>query len=297
MDTVFRLLGWKESSFEDYQQAYATYGGNLLSDPRILKFIHSRFDLKPRFLIQRDRYDKIVAGVCIWDNLYIAGDQRVVNKHGINRFPLNFDEIVLPISPDTRAVLPFRTKFLSDINHHSVRNSSHLLNAHREISIVRAVSAKTRSSRNRELRKFMDIGGSIHHVSEFSAEDLMQIYATLFFQRRGKQIELEYTRELLREIPDLPFGYVLSFEGEPCAMQWLMKSEDHQRVYLDYINAGMNTALSHLSIGTLAAWVNIRAAFEYGEKQAKQVRFSFGRPTADYKDRWCDRNPLYRVIA
>jgi len=297
MKPLYRLLGWQESSFDDYQQAYANFGGSILSDPRILQFFHRRFNLNERYYIKRDRDNEIVGGVCVWDNHFIAGDQRVVLKHGIGRYPLNFDELVLPLKHSHSIVLPFRTKFLSNINQCSLRNSSHLLNARREVSIVRDVSAKTRSSRNRELNKFIKAGGSVHSVSDYDHEGLMQIYADLYYQRRNQRIEMDTTRELLSEIPDLMFGHVLAFNGEPCAMQWVVKSEDHRQVYLDYINAGMNLSLSHLSVGTLAAWVNVRAALEYGEKHHKQVRFSFGRPTGDYKERWCDREPLYRVIA
>lgn len=297
MNVLPRLLGWQEASFTDYQLAYTAFGGSVLSDPRILHFIHQRFQLNERYFIRHNSAGELVGGVCIWDNRYIAGDQRIMRKHGINHYPLNCDEVALPISVNARMILPFRTKFLSDLNHRSLLNSSHLLNAHREISIVRPVSAKTRSSRNRELKRFQNAGGSVHSITEYDTETLMHIYADLYYQRRGKRIGLESTRDLLGEIPDLLFGSVLAFNEEPCAMQWVVKSEDCQRIYLDYVNAGMNLELSYLSVGTLAAWVNICAAEAYGEAQGKQVRFSFGRPTMGYKDRWCIREPLYRVIA
>jgi hypothetical protein len=291
------LSGWTESSFEDYQQSYVRFGGSILSNPQILSFFHTHATLNERYFIRRDRTGNLAGAVCVWNNKFIAGDQCAVKKHGLQRYPLNFDEIVLPINPAVKCILPFRTKFLSDINYPSIRNSSHRLNAHREVSIVRPVSAKTRSSRNRELRKFTDAGGSVHRLSEYSLEQQLQMYSELFYQRRDKHIEIKPMQELLAAIPNLLFGNILAFKNTPCAMQLVVKKEDCHRIYLDYVNAGMNTKLSNLSVGTLAAWINIREAMEYGEAQNKQVRFSFGRPTADYKDRWCDREQLYRILA
>ena len=79
-------------------------------------------------------------------------------------------------------------------------------------------------------------------------------------------------------------------------MQWITKTEDRNRIYLDYVNAGMRMDIKNHSIGTLCAWVNIKEAFNLGDKINKEVRFSFGRPTADYKERWCLKEPLFRVL-
>ncbi|MFW0766668.1 hypothetical protein ACN0IV_12595 [Trabulsiella odontotermitis] len=292
-----RRFGWQEASFEDYVQAWYLFGGSTLADPRVLHFFHTRHRLNEAFFVQRNRMGKLTGGVCVWEGKYIAGDQRPVKAHQLSRYPLNFDELVLPVSPEIRTLLPFRTKFLSGLNHASFMNCSHWLNAGREISIVRPVSQKTRQSRNRELKRFLSSGGEVRCVTDYSHDELISIYAHLYFLRRNKQITTEPVAELLHEIPDLMFGKILIFNGKPCAMQWLTKSEDNQRVYLDYINAGMDLSLSSLSVGTLAAWVNIQAAQDYCRTAGKQMRFSFGRPTADYKARWCDREPLYRLIS
>lgn len=297
MNLLTRLLGWKEASFIDYQQAYTVFGGSILSNPRILQFIHRRFQLDERYFIKHDRTGRLIGAVCTWDNKYIAGDQRIMHKYGINRYPFNTDEIALPIDLNSQMSLPFRTKFLSPLSQKPLLNSNHLLNAHREISIVKPVSSKTRSSRNRELKRFLNAGGSVHPIAEYDTKTLVQIYADLYFLRRKKRLEIDYSVELINEIPDLLFGSVLAFNEQPCAMQWVVKVEDHNQIYLDYVNAGMNPELAHLSIGTISAWVNIRDSQIYGESKNKKVRFSFGRPTANYKDRWCIRESLYRVIA
>ncbi|MBF6638254.1 hypothetical protein ITX54_16435 [Rouxiella silvae] len=297
MDLLRFLSGWTESSFETYKQAYTLWGGNTVSNPEILNFLHQRFDLHERFYIKRNKKEELIGGVCVWNNTYIAGDPAIVHSKNIDRYPLSFDEIILPIKPDTRVILPFHSKFLSQINSQSVRNCSHLLDARRKICIVRSVSAKTRSSRNRDLKKFINAGGSIHDTSEYSIESLFSHYRQLFYQRRGVRVNTDCLQELMGEIEILKFGKILAMCGEPCAIQLMLRTQDNQRIYLDGINTGMSMQYPHLSIGTLAAWVNICAGIAYGKSVNKNVRISFGRPTAEYKDYWCKQENLYRCFS
>jgi len=296
MQFLTRAFGWQQASFDDYIQAYNLFGGSTLADPRILDFFHSRHHLNEAFFVRRNKQGALTGGICTWEGKYIAGDQKIVKKHRLSRYPLNFDEIVVPVPTDSKSLFPFRTKFLSSLNQQSFLNCSHKLNARREICIVRPLSSKTRQSRNRELKKFLNNGGEVRSVDDYSLDELIRIYAHLYCLRRETQIATEPMAELYSAIPELRFGNILLFNGEPCAMQWLTKSEDHQYLYLDYVNAGMDLSLSHLSVGTLAAWVNIQESLNLSQSSGKKMRFSFGRPTADYKYRWCDREPLYRLL-
>ncbi|WP_408672828.1 hypothetical protein [Xenorhabdus szentirmaii] len=36
--------------------------------------------------------------------------------------------------------------------------------------------------------------------------------------------------------------------------------------------------------------------WHWQKRKGVAMRFSFGRPTFDYKDRWCHREKLYKVI-
>lgn len=295
--TLKKLLGWKESTFHEYEQAYTKFGGNLSSEPRILKFFHKHHDLNEKFFIKKDNHDELIGAICSWENGYISGEQKIAKKHKLGNYLLNFDEVMPPIRKNAIRVLPFKTRYLSPIHSGNIINSSHFLDPNREISIVKNVSSKTRGSRNRELRKFIDSGGIIRKISDYDVNSLLDIYDNLYFQRRGQYAGMASARNILNEIPDLLFGSVLEMHGEPCAIQWITKSEDHQRIYLDYVNVGMRMDLNHLSIGTVITWLNVRDAIQYGDLCNKEVRFSFGRPSADYKKRWCNTEPLFRVFA
>ncbi|HHK5634261.1 TPA: Mig-14 family protein, partial [Serratia marcescens] len=49
--------------------------------------------------------------------------------------------------------------------------------------------------------------------------------------------------------------------------------------------------------GTIVTWLNVRTAYELCEREGKEMRYSFGKPTEAYKDRWCERAPLGRTLS
>ncbi|EQB98592.1 hypothetical protein B738_23833 [Photorhabdus temperata subsp. temperata M1021] len=43
-------------------------------------------------------------------------------------------------------------------------------------------------------------------------------------------------------------------------------------------------------------WLNIQNASELCQQHQKTMRYSIGRPSLAYKDRWCNRHPLVRSL-
>ncbi|MFB1010018.1 MAG: GNAT family N-acetyltransferase, partial [Thiopseudomonas sp.] len=42
-------------------------------------------------------------------------------------------------------------------------------------------------------------------------------------------------------------------------------------------------------------WLNTQAEWESARAQNKVLRYSFGRADREYKDRWCNRVPVFEV--
>ncbi|CAM3472666.1 conserved hypothetical protein [Xenorhabdus nematophila ATCC 19061] len=291
------MFGWKKANFENYKEAYELLGGGLVTSPEVLSFLHERFNLNESFFIKTDGNTNIVAAICTWENSYLAGDQSIVSKHSINKYPLNFDEVLFPINNKNSFFLPFKTKFLSCINGNKVINCSHILNSHREICLVKELSKKSVSTRNRELNKFLKVGGEVISSFNFTVEDLVEVYDELYFARRNNHIFKKEMIELLKELPMLRFGNLLFFENKPVAMQYVLKKESKYWMNYDYYNIGRkDIGISGIPLGTIAIWVNVKEAIKYTSDNNLKLRFSFGRPTFDYKERWCKREKLYRVI-
>lgn len=292
-----RICGWKSCDFTDYQRAWEQFGGSVLANPEILKFIHSRLNPQESFWAIYDRKNVLKGAVCIWGNHVIAGDKRYAREKLNFSYPLNTDEIALPLAADLRVILPWKTRFLSALNYNQVRNTSYLLNAQRQICLAHNLKRKSRLKRNNELKRFIQAGGSVHAISEFSRHELVSIFTDLMYQRRNVTLNPEPLHDILSALPDLLFGHILKFNHQPCAMQWIVKSESPQYVWLDYVNNAMSLALPDLYIGSVLSWVNIQAAFTYAQQRGKILRYSFGTPSSKYKDLWCDRVPLCRILA
>ncbi|PHM67954.1 hypothetical protein [Xenorhabdus kozodoii] len=289
------MFGWKSANFDNYKEAYELYGGGISTSPEVLQFLHYRFNLNEKYFVKTDNKGNILASICVWDSNYLAGDPSVSQKIS-NPYPVCPYEIIFPSKSDSRYILPFKSKFLSNKNSINVINSSHALNASREICLVNNVSGKTRNTRNRELNRFLKSGGSLINICDIMTDEFIDIYDELFFMRRKSHIDKIAIKELLDEIPSLKFGSILFWNDSPVAVQFVIKKQCINWINFDFINTGRDMRFKDDSIGTIAMWVNVKDAIALSEEKGIEMRFSFGRPTFDYKDRWCKREKLYRII-
>ncbi|NHB93619.1 hypothetical protein C5469_16320 [Photorhabdus cinerea] len=265
------------------------------TSPEVLQFLHCRFNLNEKYFVKTDNNGNILASICVWDSNYLAGDPNICQKIS-NPYPVCSYEIIVPSKSDYRYILPFKSKFLSHKNSRNVFNSSHTLNASREICFVKNMSGKTRNTRNRELNRFLKNGGSFINIRDITTDEFVDIYDELFFMRRKSHIDKVAIKELLDEIPSLKFGSILFWNNSPVAVQFVIKKQCVNWINFDFINTGRDMSFKDDSIGTIAMWVNVKDAIALSEEKGVEMRFSFGRPTFDYKERWCKREKLYRVI-
>jgi hypothetical protein len=287
---------WEECSLSEYIAAYSEFGGNTISNPLILDYISKNFDVKTRYFIHRTGNGFYDAAVATWDNV-IAGDKKIARLHGIN-IPVSFDEVIIPCnSLQKKIIIPFGSKALSSGHSSTFINASAQLNSGREVCIVKQIQGKSRQTLNRQLNQFLKGGGEVHQVRNISTDDFHDIYSELFYKRRNKLAEEKQTKHFMNNVDDVMFGQYLSLNGKPCAAQVITKTEDSSNIYLDYINSGRDVSISEYSLGTICMWVNIKSAFEYAQLSNKKLRFNFGNPTHDYKDRFCVRHKLMRAIA
>ncbi|OKP00871.1 hypothetical protein [Xenorhabdus eapokensis] len=289
------MLNWKKANFANYEEAYELYGGGISTSPEVLQFLHARFDLNEKYFVKTDNSNNIIAAVCVWDSNYLAGEPSLSQKIG-NPYPVCTDEILFPIKPEIKCILPFKSKFLSHKNAKTVINSSHIFNSHREICFVKELSGKTINTRNRELKNFLKKDGSLINIFDISTEEFVEIYDELFFMRRKCHINKIAIKELLNNIPSLKFGHILFWKNKPASVQFVIKKQCVNWINFDFINTGRDMSLQEIPVGTIAMWINIKNAIALAEKNNIEMRFSFGRPTFNYKERWCRREKLFRVV-
>lgn len=293
-----RFLGWDEASFDDYKKCYFQYGGNFSTHPDVLSYIHNNADCSEKYFVHRTS-GAINGAVCVWNNNKLANDISSDSVTSHLCIPVAKDELILPLTKERNIIIPFKSKIISPINKNII-NRNEFFNARRSICLAKPLddfSKRTTKKRNRELNKFLNDGGEIRDHSEFSAEDIFEIYSTLFEMRRGKQAEgAENLLNFIKNFKDSLFGKVLFFKDNACSFMFMTYCESKDIISLDFINIGINKSISKYSLGSLLMWVNVHEAYQYANLKNKKLRFSFGRPTADYKQIWCFQERLGRLL-
>lgn len=290
------FLGWEECDLSVYSVAFEQFGGNTICNPKILNYISTFYNVNARYFVHRNSDGVQDAAFCTWDNKFV-GERKITKLHNVD-IPIAFDEIIFPQHKDSHGlIVPFSSRHLSIKHLGSVVNSSAKMNSRREVCIVKPIKGKSRQTLNRQTNHFLKNGGQIHKINEVKNDYFYDIYSELFFKRRNKNTEQTQTRCFLNEFNDILFGNYLSLDGKPCAAQFITKTEDSSSIYLDYINSGRDMNQTKFSIGSICMWENIKLAFDYAESRNKELRFNFGPPTHEYKDRFCIREKLMRVIA
>ncbi|MEM5442345.1 GNAT family N-acetyltransferase [Serratia marcescens] len=295
--------GWRKGTAEEYRACYNLYGGSFVTHPDVLNFMQRQLNLRHKYYVKHAPNGVLLGGFCTNGNKEIALVGRGSKKIGIDIFMFNKDEMILPINRRIKTLIPYRSKILSSINGCSVINSTFSLNSQREICLAKTCgkggySSSTKNSRNRELKKFLNSGGDVVDQALLTPIQLADIYLELFEKRWGvKPDNKQQMVDMITSLRDMIFGYVLFYNGQPCAFQFITRADSPKWICFDYVNGGYDREQDGFCPGTIVTWLNVRAAYELCEREGKEMRYSFGKPTAPYKDRWCERAPLGRTLA
>ncbi|CDL86313.1 hypothetical protein [Xenorhabdus cabanillasii] len=294
LDFKNKLLGWKETDFAEYEKAYFSFGGNLSTHPDVLKFIHERISCKERYFINGNCSHEVDTAICIWENKYLANDPSCPLSDKISIAVPN-DELILPTRKESRFFLPVKSKFISPLNIDNIINLTFKLNANRTLCLAKPQTSKSNKKYKQRLNNFIKAGGEVIDINQFNANELTQFYTQLVEKRWGNfNLDKETILEFIQLIKPMIFGNVMFFKGNPCAFHFISKTQFHEYTNIEFIQAGMDCSdeLSKFSVGSLLIWSNIYKA----ENEFENVRFSFGRPSRDYKLRWSNTYPIGRSI-
>jgi hypothetical protein len=297
---IKRFSKWEECSIQNYRHYYHLYGGDVSSHPDILDFQHNHLGINHKYLVKVDSQGNPGAAICVWNDKFLANDSSTSSLTTAAPLPISTNELIVPIKDNFKTIIPFKSKIISSLKKSSVSNSTFRYNAKRKICIAKTIpefSTKTRQTRNRELRKFLADGGRIEAINSYSPDDIVDMYSELFKKRRGVVSKNDgLLKNMIETLPGNFFGSVLFLKNEACALQLITKAESQSLIYYDYINIGFDMSIKNHCLGTIITWVNVNEAYEECLEKNKRMRFSFGKPTFDYKARWCNQESLGRVL-
>ncbi|WP_409325913.1 GNAT family protein [Serratia liquefaciens] len=109
------LFGWESSDLITYRETHTLFGGCINTHPDVLEFLINKggdihffhYKSKGGLLGALFLNDKKEIGVDVW-----------------RKYPISYDEIILPLSKQAKVFIPNRCKRLSPVNENSVRNIS-----------------------------------------------------------------------------------------------------------------------------------------------------------------------------
>ncbi|MDC9620371.1 GNAT family N-acetyltransferase [Xenorhabdus sp. XENO-7] len=287
------LLGWKECDFERYKEAHTLLGGGVLTHPNVVSFLAQHIEDIHFFFYIKERENAIEGAY------FFVKSKKLIEKIQ-DIYPLPYDEVIFPISANTKLFLPIKSKRLSPVHKSNFINASYTLFNKRKICLIKdSFSYKTRRNRSNEINKFKRAGGEIRPSSEFSAEELVNIYVDLYQKRWDYNHSAEQRKHLLEmytELREHIFGYVLLINGNPCAYDFVLRADSPKWISFDAINGGYDPEYADLSVGSILMWVNTQEAKAQCQEADKTMRYSLGNPTFEYKNRWCVTLPLGKVL-
>lgn len=292
---LYRERGWTPISAQDYQQAWARWGGSVATHPEIVAGLSALAGIEVRYLGWFGD-GELQAALPVWGK-HLALAKAVLKrqkKRGV--FDLGNAEIILPQAPVSCISLRHVGSYISELHANRVTT---LCQQKEELALAREpeqYSRKFRYNQRRELRLLEERGGVIAPVSQLSAVEQAEIYTALFEKRWGFAVPGKaYLTEVFSLLREFMSGSFICIDGTPAAFQVLYRVESPEWVSVEYINGGVDPSFNELSPGSVLSFVNTQAEWGHARNLDKTLRYSFGRADRQYKDRWCKRAPVYEV--
>ena len=291
----WRERGWRVIDASTYAEVWQRYGGSVATHPDVIERLARLADIPVRYLAW-DQQGELIAAVPCWGR-HLALSKDVLKKTGKRGlFDMGNAEIILPVAERAEVPVRQRMRYVSELNAAAI---STLREQPEGLALARepeAYSKKFRYNQRREQRLLEEAGGVLRPLLDFSPAEQAAMYADLFQRRWGFEApgkaHLHEVFELLREFMT---GSVVLLDEQPIAVQVLYRVEAPKWVSIEYINGGVDPQQRDFSPGSVLSFVNTQTAWAEARALGKPLRYSFGRADREYKDRWCNRVPVYQV--
>ncbi len=292
---AWREHGWQPLDAAAYAEAWQRFGGSVATHPQVVERLANLAGLPVRYLGWLEQ-GELLAAMPTWGR-HLALSKDVLKQQGKRGlFDLGNAEVILPIAADSRVRLRHRVRYLSALN------AAHIATVREQpegLALARepeAYSKKFRYNQRREQRLLEEAGGVIRPMLALGAAEQAAIYADLFQRRWGFEATgKKHLAEVFALMRDFMTGSLIYLNDQPVAIQVLYRVEAPQWVSLEYINGGVDPQNREFSPGSVLSFINTQTAWTEARALGKPLRYSFGRADREYKDRWCNRVPVYQV--
>jgi hypothetical protein len=255
----------------------------------------------PLRFFEYKRKGNVLGGVCV-DQGWLANDIKNKNR-SLQSLPIPATSIYLPFDMNSsgKPIIPFKSKCLHPLQKDLFVNTAYNLFSKRNIGLVKSFpsgfSKKTISTREREIRKFLAVGGAFVPISDLDSNYFFDIYRELFFARRKREIiEQDLNRIFFNEFHHCFKGDVIFLNNEPIAIQLLLSVSSQAGYFVDFINIGYTQESPLNSLGTILMWRNLTSLTAEAAEKNQNLFYSYGFMSGEYKTRWCNSLSVGRAI-
>ncbi|TWE01545.1 Mig-14 protein [Pseudomonas sp. AG1028] len=291
----WRERGWQPISADLYAQTWARFGGSVITHPDVVSRLSKLAGISVRYL-GWPLQGELQAAVAVWGGSLALSRDVLKRMRQRDLFDLGNAEVILPAASAAMAPVRQRMRYVSALNEGAI---STLHKQADELALARQpeeYGKKFRYNQRRELRMLEDAGGEILPVADLSPQALAAIYTELFEKRWGFDVPgKQHLVQVFDALKDFLWGHYLQLDGKPIAVQVLYRVESPEWISIEYINGGVDPASRDFSPGSVLSFINTQSAWEDARLRGKPLRYSFGRADVEYKDRWCNRQPVFRV--
>lgn len=291
----FRERGWSAVDAKTYAEAWQRFGGSVATHPLVVERLAQLAGIPVRYLAW-EQNGELKAAIPTWGrDLALSKDVlKRAGKKGL--FDLGNAELILPAAVDANVPLRHRGRYLSQLNQ---GRFSTLTQQTEQLAMARTpeeLSKKFRYNQRRELRLLEEAGGVVRQVTDFSSTELAAIYCDLFLRRWGfVATGAERMADVVELLRELLIGSVIFLNDAPIAIQLVYRVESPEWISVEYVNGGVDPQTRDFSPGSVLSFLNTQSAWEQARSVNKPLRFSFGRADREYKERWCNPVPVFKV--
>jgi hypothetical protein len=291
----WRERGWTPIDAAAYAEAWQRFGGSVVTHPQVVERLAGLAGIEVRYLGWFEQ-GELQAAMPTWGR-HLALSKDILKQRGKRGlFDLGNAEIILPVAAAAQVQLRHRARYVSPLN---AGNITTLNEQPQGLALAREpeeYSKKFRYNQRREQRLLEEAGGAIQPMLDLSAIEQAMIYADLFQRRWGFEATGKaHLAEVFSLMRDFMTGSLIYLNDEPVAIQILYRVEAPLWVSLEYINGGVDPLNRDFSPGSVLSFINTQTAWAEARALGKPLRYSFGRADREYKDRWCNRVPVYQV--
>ena len=292
---AWREKGWTPIDAATYAETWQRYGGSVATHPQVIERLAGLAGIPVRYLGWLVD-GEVRAALATWGR-HLALSKEVLKQQGKRGlFDLGNAEIILPVADSMQVSLRHRARYVSALNAPritSLREQPEGLALARE---PEEYSKKFRYNQRREQRLLEETGGIVRPMLDLDATEQARIYADLFHRRWGFEATGKaHLAEVFGLMREFMTGSLIYLADEPVAIQVLYRVQAPSWVSLEYINGGVDPQNREFSPGSVLSFVNTQAAWADARALGKPLRYSFGRADREYKERWCNRAPVYQV--